>query len=44
MQRYEKSKPPSTDPFAQGFWLGLVFGTIGALIMLGRRGKPNATL
>lgn len=44
MRVYDESKTPRQDYFAQGFRLGLVFGAIGALIMLGRRGRPNATL
>jgi hypothetical protein len=45
MQPYlDDFKKPRQDYFAQGFRLGLVFGALGALIMLGRRGKPNATL
>jgi hypothetical protein len=44
MQVYDEFKTPRQDYFAQGFRLGLVFGAIGALIMLGRRGKANATL
>ncbi len=43
MQVYEK-KPLPQDYFAQGFRLGLVFGALGALIILGRHGKPGATL
>lgn len=31
------------DYFAQGFRLGMVFGVIGALIMLGRRGREATT-
>ncbi len=34
----------TTDLFVQGFRWGLIFGTIGALIMLGRQGKPETTL
>ncbi|MDB5079825.1 MAG: hypothetical protein JWP00_1749 [Chloroflexi bacterium] len=43
MRVYNK-KPPSQDYFAQGFRWGLVFGALGALIMLGRRGKPTSTI
>ena len=44
MQVYDEYKTPRQDYFAQGFRLGLIFGAIGALIMLGRRGRPSATL
>lgn len=45
MQPYfDDSKKPRQDYFAQGFRLGLIFGALGALIMLGRRGKPASTL
>jgi hypothetical protein len=43
MKVYQK-KPPAQDYFAQGFRLGLVFGVVGALFMLGRLGKPGSTL
>ncbi len=43
MRNYS-SNEPRRDYFAQGFRLGLVFGVIGALIMLGRRGPNGATL
>jgi hypothetical protein len=36
MRKYKTEKPVRSDYFAQGFRLGLVFGAIGALIVLGR--------
>lgn len=42
MRRYDKEKLP--DYFAQGFRLGLVFGVIGALIILGRDASPEQTM
>ncbi|HEX2913831.1 MAG TPA: hypothetical protein VH186_23705 [Chloroflexia bacterium] len=43
MRNYDLSVP-RPNYFAQGFRLGLIFGTLGALIMLGRRGNPKTTL
>jgi hypothetical protein len=42
MDRYEIEKKP--DYFAQGFRLGLFFGILGALVMLGRDRSPAQTI
>ncbi len=42
MRRYQKSK--QSNPFGQGFIFGLIFGSLGALIMLGRDRTPEQTL
>lgn len=43
MQKYLLDKKPPAY-FVQGFIYGLIFGTIGALVMLGRRGRESTTL
>lgn len=42
MRKYSEEKPKNV--FLQGFWLGLIFGTIGALVILSRRGPSGPTL
>jgi hypothetical protein len=42
MRKYVEEKRPNY--FVQGFRLGLIFGTIGALVILGRDRSPAQTL
>ncbi|MEI6043582.1 MAG: hypothetical protein WCS37_04215 [Chloroflexota bacterium] len=42
MRKYDKE--PRRNYFGQGFRLGLIFGTLGALIILGRDQSPQQTL
>ncbi len=42
MRRYEKAR--KTNPFAEGFRLGLIFGALGAIIILGRDSSPQQPL
>ncbi len=42
MRPYENE--PRRDYFIQGFRLGLLFGVVGALIILGRDSSPQKTL
>lgn len=42
MRKYDNEK--RRDYFVQGFRIGLVFGIIGALVILGRDNSPQQTL
>jgi len=43
MRSYQKNRKPQ-DYFGQGFRLGLVFGVLGAIIILGRDHSPQQTI
>jgi hypothetical protein len=42
MRPYERQK--RKNYFSQGFWIGLAFGVLGAVVILGRDTSPEATL
>jgi hypothetical protein len=42
MRKYDKE--PRRNYFVQGFRLGLIFGALGAIIILGRDHSPQQTL
>jgi hypothetical protein len=42
MRKYDKE--PRRNYFVQGFRLGLIFGTLGAIIILGRDHSPQQTI
>jgi hypothetical protein len=43
MRKYDTIKQPP-NYFMQGFWLGLTFGVLGAIVILGRDNSPEETL
>lgn len=43
MRKYQIEKP-RPNYFMQGFWIGLTFGVIGAIVILGRDSSPEETL
>ncbi len=40
MNKYKTSDKRPPAYFSQGFWIGLIFGALGAVIVLGRRDMP----
>jgi hypothetical protein len=42
MRKYSEEKRKNV--FLQGFWLGLIFGSLGALAILARRGPAGPTV